>query len=102
MDGNLALRHAHNLVYNYLKDNYSEYATIDKDLITTVWACKTAENNKVILTYLDPGFELIFEVTFRGTVNHVYLDVYSHVHHEDRTFSVEDKVIEGIGTYESK
>ena len=99
MDGNLFISHATDIVDEYLKENY-EYAS--REYITTVWACKTAENNKVILTSLDPDIDLIFEVTFRGTVNHAYLDVYSKIHHDDLFYSEQDDGFYGGTTNESK
>lgn len=62
-----------NSVYDYY---YTNIEIIPKDLIFVVWYCKTLQNYKAILSthYTD---QRLFEITYNGDKNELYLDCYS-------------------------
>ena len=55
--------------------------------VYTVWACKTLQNNKALLsTTLSDG--MYFEVTYNGDKKEVYFDAYHKL--ENRCIKMED------------
>lgn len=60
---------------------------VDTRSVFLVWYSKTIQNAKVILGVRGPNF-LLFEITYNGNVEDMYMDVYNKVHHE--TISYKD------------
>ena len=59
-------------VRRYTDEHLEEPQDFD---VYTVWACKTLQNNKALLsTTLADG--MYFEVTYNGTKKELYLDAY--------------------------
>lgn len=58
-------------------DFYNENLGVEliKEAIFVVWSCKTLQNNKCILS-TSLSDRRIFEVTFNGDKNEMYVDAY--------------------------
>ena len=61
------------LIKKYIKDTYK--IDISLNDVYVVWACKTLQNNKILLsTNISDG--MYYEITFNGDKNELYLDAY--------------------------
>ena len=61
--------------FNDQADSTDKNVRITEEDVYVVWACKTLQNNKAILsTTVSDG--MIYECTYNGDKNEVYLDVY--------------------------
>lgn len=48
---------------------------VTRESIFVVWSCKTLQNNKAILSYVEKGAPL-FEFTHNGDKSEIYVDTY--------------------------
>lgn len=61
---------------NYYKDHYKKVISLDDVYI--VWACKTLQNNKILMsTSVQDG--IYVEVTYNGDKKESYFDIYTKV-----------------------
>lgn len=47
-----------------------------RESIFIVWSCKTLQNNKAILSYMEKGAPL-YEITHNGDKGEIYVDTYT-------------------------
>jgi hypothetical protein len=65
------------IIVNYFntRSDKTDNVFIAKDDVFIVWACKTLQNNKALVsTTISDG--MYYEVTYNGDRNEVYLDAY--------------------------
>ena len=65
------------LVVDYFNENVdkTDNKRITEDDVFIVWACKTLQNNKALVsTTVSDG--MYYEITHNGDKNEVYMDVY--------------------------
>ena len=60
--------------FNSHKDK-TDNAEISDDDVFVVWACKTLQNNKALLSTSVPD-GMYYELTYNGDKNQLYLDAY--------------------------
>lgn len=49
--------------------------------VFVVWSCKTLQNNKAILATVVDGISYLYEFTYNGDEQVIYMDSYSEDHH---------------------
>lgn len=72
------------IVKRYAAENRT--VAIDWTDVNVVWQCKTLQNHKVILAAPTPD-KFIFECTFNGDKNEMYLDAYDKVENQRISFA---------------
>jgi len=68
-------------VHEWLKKRYAradQAIEIDWTDVFVVWQCKTLQNHKAILAAPTPD-QYLFEATYNGDKNEMYLDAYDKV-----------------------
>lgn len=78
MGSDLFLKLATNVVVNYFNsraDVTDKNGKITKENVFVVWACKTLQNNKALLSTTTPD-GMYYEVTYNGDKDEIYLDAY--------------------------
>ena len=67
-------------ICNYMDDRLNHFDPLFQlEDVHTVWQCKTLQNHKGIFIVLAPEM-LMFETTYNGDKDEMYLDVYSKIH----------------------
>lgn len=61
---------------------------IDRDDVYTVWACKTLQNSKCLMSATHSG-ALYYEFTLDGSNQRIYMDVYKKVENIPLSFNGE-------------
>lgn len=77
MPEKLFIAFAKKAVLDYFNDHVcaTDNTRITSDDVYIVWMCKTLQNNKAILSTNVPD-GMIYEVTYNGDKNELYLDAY--------------------------
>lgn len=76
--------HAKRAVFDWLCNRYAQEnvtIAIDWQDVQIVWQCKTLQNHKAILIALTPD-QYLFEATYNGDKQEMYLDVYDKVQNQ--------------------
>ncbi len=63
-------------VYKFLLDKYNA----EPEDVYEIWQCKTIQNHKGIFGIA--GSKLLFECTFNGDANELYVDTYKKTNHD--------------------
>ena len=74
MDGMEFLKICQSMVY----DAWHGDMTID---VYVVWSCKTLQNNKAILATIVDEVSYLYEFTYNGDKQTIYMDAYSKDYH---------------------
>ena len=67
-------------IIEFYKKNYNIDLTIED--VYVVWACKTLQNAKALLSTTVNGDGMYFECTYNGDKNEMYFDIYKKQHNE--------------------
>ena len=66
-------------IADYMDDRLNHFDPLFRiEDVHTVWQCKTLQNHKGVFCTLAPDM-LLFEVTYNGDKNEMYLDVYDKI-----------------------
>lgn len=69
-----------NLCKSMVYDAWHGDTTID---VYVVWSCKTLQNNKAILATIIDGISYLYEFTYNGDKQVIYMDAYSKDYHAE-------------------